>query len=163
MVIYSPVKISVNRGSDFSITCSIHSKYPEGVFSLTQSNGNATEMKPAFGHSVFYLAYFEFPAIDFINQGDYSCVYTVNLSSMSFISKPSKSIQVTVLGKNLLVFKQQLEPRFSLAITTKWSIPAYSIFIIIIGCHGSCGQSSGVANCAGYRLPGLEKEMARSW
>ncbi|XP_034435759.1 scavenger receptor cysteine-rich type 1 protein M130-like [Hippoglossus hippoglossus] len=100
MVIYSPVKISVNRGSDFSITCSIHSKYPEGVFSLEKSNGNTTEMKPAFGHSVFYLAYFEFPAIDFINQGDYSCVYSVNLSSMSFISTPSKSIQVTVLASS---------------------------------------------------------------
>ncbi|XP_019947587.2 scavenger receptor cysteine-rich type 1 protein M130-like isoform X1 [Paralichthys olivaceus] len=100
MVIYSPVKISVPEGSSFSVTCSTHSKYPAGVFYLAKSNKNTTEMKPAFGHSVFYLAYFEFPAIDFIHQGEYSCVYAVNLSSVVFTSPPSKSLEVAVIASS---------------------------------------------------------------
>ncbi|XP_040920255.1 deleted in malignant brain tumors 1 protein-like [Toxotes jaculatrix] len=98
MVIFTPDQISVNQGSSFSITCSIYSKYPGGVFHLMNSKMNTTEIKEAFGHHIFYLAYFEFPAIDFKHQGDYTCVYAVNISSMSFSSVPSKSIQVTVVG-----------------------------------------------------------------
>uniref|UniRef100_A0A8C3A5S7 SRCR domain-containing protein n=1 Tax=Cyclopterus lumpus TaxID=8103 RepID=A0A8C3A5S7_CYCLU len=100
MVIYSPEKISVTQGSSFSITCSIHSSYPGGFFYLTESKLNTTVAMPAFGHSIFYLAYFEFQAIDYKNQGEYSCVYGVNISSRSFSSVPSRSLQVTVAGKN---------------------------------------------------------------
>ncbi|XP_034383885.1 deleted in malignant brain tumors 1 protein-like isoform X2 [Cyclopterus lumpus] len=96
MVIYSPEKISVTQGSSFSITCSIHSSYPGGFFYLTESKLNTTVAMPAFGHSIFYLAYFEFQAIDYKNQGEYSCVYGVNISSRSFSSVPSRSLQVTV-------------------------------------------------------------------
>ncbi|XP_062293821.1 deleted in malignant brain tumors 1 protein-like [Scomber scombrus] len=98
MVVYRPDKISVPEGSSFSITCSIHSKYRDGFFYLTKSNKNISESKPAFGHSVFYLAYFEFPAIQYNQQGDYSCVYGVNISSMTFSSVPSKSLLVTVVS-----------------------------------------------------------------
>ncbi|XP_056283773.1 deleted in malignant brain tumors 1 protein-like [Pseudoliparis swirei] len=98
MVIYSPEKISVTQGSSFSITCSIHSTYPRGSFYLTESTLNTTKAMPAFGHSIFYLAYFEFPAIDYGSQGEYSCVYGINISSRSFSSVPSRSLQVTVVA-----------------------------------------------------------------
>ncbi|XP_026174460.1 scavenger receptor cysteine-rich type 1 protein M130-like [Mastacembelus armatus] len=96
MMIYSPDRISVTQGNSFSVTCSTHSIYPGGFFYLTKSNMTTTEMKPAIGHSIFYLAYFEFPSIDYKHQGEYSCVYGVNISATSFCSVPSKSLQVTV-------------------------------------------------------------------
>lgn len=98
MVIYSPDKISVTQGSSFSVTCSIHSKYPGGFFFLTKSNKSTTDATPAFGHTIFYLASFEFSAIDYKSQGEYQCIYGVNMSSMSFCSVPSKSLQVTVVA-----------------------------------------------------------------
>ncbi|XP_041660917.1 scavenger receptor cysteine-rich type 1 protein M130-like [Cheilinus undulatus] len=97
MVVYSPDKISVKQGSSFSVTCSTHSRYPGGYFYLMKSNVSTTEAKPAFGHTIFYLAYFEFPAVKYEHQGDYKCVYKVNISSESFCSAPSKSLQVTVI------------------------------------------------------------------
>ncbi|XP_043962312.1 deleted in malignant brain tumors 1 protein-like [Gambusia affinis] len=98
MMIYSPVKLSIPRGSAFSITCTIHSRFPDGVFYLSRSNKNITEAKPTFGHNIFYVAYFDFPEIDFKDQGDYACVYTVNISSIPFSSSPSKTIQLIVLA-----------------------------------------------------------------
>ncbi|XP_042359266.1 deleted in malignant brain tumors 1 protein-like [Plectropomus leopardus] len=97
MVVYSPDKISVTQGSSFSVTCSTHSKYPGGYFFLTKSNKSTTDAKPAFGHSIFYLVSFEFTSIDLESQGEYNCVYGVNMSSFSFCSAPSKSLQVTVV------------------------------------------------------------------
>ncbi|XP_074470969.1 scavenger receptor cysteine-rich type 1 protein M130-like isoform X1 [Sebastes fasciatus] len=98
MVIYSPDKISVNQGSSFSVTCSIHSRYPGGFFYLTRTDTNTSEAIEAFGHTIFYLAYFEFPAVDPKIQGVYTCVYGVNISSKSFCSAPSKSLQVIVVA-----------------------------------------------------------------
>uniref|UniRef100_A0A1A8GLG1 Soluble scavenger receptor cysteine-rich domain-containing protein SSC5D n=1 Tax=Nothobranchius korthausae TaxID=1143690 RepID=A0A1A8GLG1_9TELE len=98
MVIYSPVKISVPRGSAFSITCSTHSTFPHGLFYLIKSKTNITKSLQAFGHSIFYMAYFEFPEIDVEDSGEYACVYGINISSASFKSLPSKSLQVTVIA-----------------------------------------------------------------
>ncbi|XP_038582841.1 scavenger receptor cysteine-rich type 1 protein M130-like [Micropterus salmoides] len=98
MVIYTPDKISVTQGSSFTVSCSTHSRYPGGYFYLTKSNMSTTDMKSAFGHSVFYLASFEFNSIDFEQQGEYSCVYGVNISSETFCSVPSKSLEVTVVA-----------------------------------------------------------------
>ncbi|XP_029281880.1 deleted in malignant brain tumors 1 protein-like isoform X2 [Cottoperca gobio] len=98
MVIYSPDKISVTKGSTFSVTCSVHSRYSTGFFYLTKANTNASDAMPAFGHSIFYLASFEFPEIDYKNQGEYRCVFGVNISSVSFCSDPSKSLQITVVA-----------------------------------------------------------------
>ncbi|KAM3603145.1 uncharacterized protein V6R79_017242 [Siganus canaliculatus] len=97
MVVYSPDEISVKEGSSFSITCSIHSKYSGGFFHLTKSNMSIAATKEAFGHSIFFLAMFDFPAIEYENQGAYRCVYGVNISSTSFCSDPSKSLKVTVV------------------------------------------------------------------
>ncbi|GLD59781.1 deleted in malignant brain tumors 1 protein-like protein [Lates japonicus] len=97
MAIYSPDKISLTEGSSFSITCSTHSRYSGGVFYLKKDNMNTSEMLPSFGHSIFYLAYFKFPALESKHQGEYTCVYSVNISSMSFSSVPSKSLQLIVV------------------------------------------------------------------
>ena len=58
-----------------------------------------TEAKPAFGHSIFYMTTFDFPSLQYEHQGEYSCVFGVNISSMSFCSVPSKSLQVNVIGE----------------------------------------------------------------
>lgn len=97
MLIYSPDKLSVKRGDSFFFTCSVHSTYPGGYFYLIKSNSTRSEPKAAYGHSIFYLASFEFPSIDYEHQGSYSCVYGMNISSQTFCSDGSKTIQVTVV------------------------------------------------------------------
>ena len=99
MVIFSPDNLEVNQGSSFSITCSIHSQYLGGFFSLTASRSNVSETRPVFRHSVFLLAYFDFPRVESKHQDEYRCVYGVNISSMTFHSEPSKSLRVTVIGE----------------------------------------------------------------
>lgn len=99
MVIYSPEKISVTEGSGFSVTCSTHSRYSGGAFHLTKSDKRIGEEMPAFGHSIFYLAVFDFPAIELNNAGDYKCVFAINISSVTFSSPPSRTLQVTVVGE----------------------------------------------------------------
>jgi len=99
MVVFTPDKISVTQGNSFSIICSTHSIYTGGFFYLTKSHNNATEAVPAFGYTIHYMTTFDFPAIDYKTQGDYRCIYGVNISSMSFSSVPSKSLQVSVVGK----------------------------------------------------------------
>ncbi|XP_041831255.1 deleted in malignant brain tumors 1 protein-like [Melanotaenia boesemani] len=95
-VTYSPNEVSVNKGSTFSVICSTYSIYPEGFFYLTNAKTNITEVKDASGHNVFHVANFEFPEIDFKHQGAYVCIYGVNISSHSFCSLSSKSLQITV-------------------------------------------------------------------
>ncbi|XP_055005198.1 deleted in malignant brain tumors 1 protein-like isoform X2 [Boleophthalmus pectinirostris] len=97
MLIYSPDKLTVKKGDSFFITCSVHSTYPGGYFYLTKSNTSRSEPKAAFGHSIFYMANFEFPSIQYEHQGLYSCIYALNISSQSFCSDASKTIQVTVV------------------------------------------------------------------
>lgn len=99
MVVYSPDKVSVTRGSTFSVTCSIHSIYSRGFFSLTNLNTNNTETMSAFGYSVLYLATFELPSVDFKDQGSYTCHYSVNISAMSFSSAPSRNLYISVTCK----------------------------------------------------------------
>lgn len=99
MVMYSPQKISIPKGSSFSITCSTHSRYSSGIFYLRNVNTNTSEEKESFGHSIFYMAYFEFPEVDLKHQGEYSCIYGINISSQPFRSLPSKTLQVSVVGK----------------------------------------------------------------
>ncbi|XP_035534569.1 deleted in malignant brain tumors 1 protein-like [Morone saxatilis] len=97
MVIYSPEKISVTKGNTFSMTCSTHSRYSGGSFYLTKSN-STTEVKSAIGFNIYYMAAFDIPEIDFQQQGDYTCIFAVNISSRSFSSVPSRSLQVTVVS-----------------------------------------------------------------
>ncbi|XP_061756631.1 deleted in malignant brain tumors 1 protein-like isoform X1 [Nerophis ophidion] len=98
MVVYSPQEVSVTRGNSFSITCSVHSLYSKGLVYLKNTNTNSSIAKPLFGHSVFYLAYFDFPEIEEKHQGAYVCIYSVNITSKTFWSAPSKSLYVTVVA-----------------------------------------------------------------
>lgn len=102
MVIYSPDRISVSEGNSFAITCSTHSTYPGGFFYLTKSNMTKTEAKQAFRHSIFYMTVFDFSAMEYKDQGDYTCIFGVNISSSSFCSVPSKPLQITVTGETLM-------------------------------------------------------------
>lgn len=109
MVIYSPDRISVSQGSSFSITCSTHSKYSGGFFYLSKSNLSSTDPKSTFGHSIFYMANFEFPSIKYEDQGSYHCIYGINISSLSFCSVPSKPLEVTVVGETRRSFRVRLD------------------------------------------------------
>ncbi|KAL0992694.1 hypothetical protein UPYG_G00096880 [Umbra pygmaea] len=72
----------VTRGTNFSITCSIQTQYPGGLFHLYFSGSNSTETKPSVNHS----ASFTFPVAEYKDQGSYSCSYEVNVSSRTFHS-----------------------------------------------------------------------------
>ncbi|KAM9703287.1 scavenger receptor cysteine-rich domain-containing protein DMBT1-like isoform 1-T2 [Menidia menidia] len=98
MVIYSPDRLTVNKGSTFAVTCSTFSTYSNGVFYLTNSVTNHTEAKEATGDTIHRLANFEFSEVDFQHQGRYSCVYSVNISTEPFCSLPSKSLQISVIS-----------------------------------------------------------------
>ncbi|XP_064866108.1 uncharacterized protein LOC115110154 [Oncorhynchus nerka] len=82
----------VTRGHSFSITCSIQPQYPGGLFYLDFSGSNRTETKPAVNHS----ASFHFPVADYTDQGNYSCVYEVNVSTLSFHSTKTELLTVSI-------------------------------------------------------------------
>nr|XP_029491421.1 deleted in malignant brain tumors 1 protein-like isoform X4 [Oncorhynchus nerka] len=82
----------VTRGHSFSITCSIQPQYPGGLFYLDFSGSNRTETEPAINHS----ASFHFPVADYTDQGNYSCVYEVNVSTLSFHSTKTELLTVSI-------------------------------------------------------------------
>ncbi|XP_064866109.1 uncharacterized protein LOC135564647 [Oncorhynchus nerka] len=82
----------VTRGHSFSITCSIQPQYPGGLFCLKFSGSNRTETEPAVNHS----ASFHFPVADYTDQGNYSCVYEVNVSTLSFHSTKTELLTVSI-------------------------------------------------------------------
>lgn len=67
-----------------------------------KSNMTKTEAKQAFRHSIFYLTVFDFSAMEYKDQGEYTCIFGVNISSASFCSVPSKPLQITVTGETLM-------------------------------------------------------------
>ncbi|XP_045068525.1 uncharacterized protein LOC123483103 [Coregonus clupeaformis] len=85
----------VTRGHSFSITCSIQPQYPGGLFYLDFSGSNRTETTPAVNHS----ASFHFPVAEYKDQGNYSCVYEVNVSTLSFRSTKTELLTVSIRGK----------------------------------------------------------------
>ncbi|XP_042183259.1 deleted in malignant brain tumors 1 protein isoform X2 [Oncorhynchus tshawytscha] len=82
----------VTRGHSFSITCTIQPQYPGGLFYLDFSGSNRTETEPAVNHS----ASFHFPVADYTDQGNYSCVYEVNVSTLSFHSTKTELLTVSI-------------------------------------------------------------------
>eukprot|EP00063_Salmo_salar_P073217 XP_014048052.1 PREDICTED: uncharacterized protein LOC106600858 [Salmo salar] len=82
----------VTRGHNFSITCSIQPQYPGGFFYLDFSGSNRTETKPAVNHS----ASFHFPVAEYTDQGNYSCVYEVKVSNLSFHSIKTELLTVSI-------------------------------------------------------------------
>lgn len=157
MVIYSPDKVAVTQGSSFSIICSTHSTYPGGVFHLMTSDKQVSETRAAFTHFIFNQANFDFPTIGYEHQGEYSCVYSINISSSPFCSAPSKTLQVTVAGKSHFCNTCSF---CSYAHSTSWSFYLWRS-PVVLRCRRSCWRSCGPAVCAGCRLPGLEKVVAR--
>ncbi|XP_014048050.1 uncharacterized protein isoform X3 [Salmo salar] len=82
----------VTRGHSFSITCSIQPQYPGGLFYLDFSGSNRTETKPAVNHS----ASFHFPVAEYTDQGNYSCVYEVNVTTLPFHSIKTELLTVSI-------------------------------------------------------------------
>ncbi|KAJ3606365.1 hypothetical protein NHX12_025886 [Muraenolepis orangiensis] len=98
MMLLSTNKIDVKGGSSFAISCSIFSSYEGGSFYLRKSNITATRLQAALSHSIIQVAYFDFPDVSERDQGDYACVYTLNVSTQSYHSPPSKTLLVVVSG-----------------------------------------------------------------
>ena len=99
MMLMPTNKIEVEGGSTFAISCSIFSKYEGGSFYLRKTNNNATKLQAALSHSIIQVASFDFSGVTPQDQGDYTCVYSINISTQSFHSVPSKTIQVIVSGE----------------------------------------------------------------
>ncbi|XP_062377723.1 leukocyte immunoglobulin-like receptor subfamily B member 3 isoform X1 [Sardina pilchardus] len=89
---WGPQGPEITKGHNFSITCSTQPQYPGGVFHLSFSGSNHTMSQPAINHS----ASFYFPAADYSHQGNYSCVYQVDLSSRQFYSTETDKLTVTI-------------------------------------------------------------------
>ncbi|CAL8314023.1 unnamed protein product [Lota lota] len=98
MMLLPTNKIEVKGGSNFAISCSIFSNYEGGSFYLRKSNTTATKPQAALSHSIIQVAYFDFSDVTEQDQGDYTCIYYLNISTQSYHSVPSKTLQVIVSG-----------------------------------------------------------------
>ncbi|KAG7235086.1 hypothetical protein INR49_003284 [Caranx melampygus] len=96
---------NVFLGSNFTISCSIQSQYPGGIFQLTFNSSRTMHsyIQLAVNHSTTFL----FPAAEPAHQGSYSCVYQVYVSSHDFSSE-SHQLSLTVTVKKLLVTHEVL-------------------------------------------------------
>ncbi|XP_046894399.1 titin-like [Hypomesus transpacificus] len=82
------------KGHNFSITCSVSSQYPGGSFSLVSSGSSSTDPQLALNQ----YASFSFPRAEDAHQGNYSCVYRVDVSGRMFSSTSTELLSVTVRG-----------------------------------------------------------------
>ncbi|KAM9338734.1 scavenger receptor cysteine-rich type 1 protein M130-like [Symphorus nematophorus] len=91
-------RFQVFRGSTFTISCSIQPQYPGGSFQLTFTSTNTAHnyTQTAVNHSAHFL----FPAADPAHQGNYSCVFHVDVMSHNFSSE-SRLLSLTVLSGGL--------------------------------------------------------------
>nr|XP_055037252.1 deleted in malignant brain tumors 1 protein-like [Misgurnus anguillicaudatus] len=90
---FGPQGSVITRGHNFTITCSSVSQYSGGFFSLF-SGSNIISSESAVNH----LAVFIFPEADYSHEGNYSCVYKVNVSSRNFYSDASDLLIITIIG-----------------------------------------------------------------
>nr|XP_055037255.1 uncharacterized protein LOC129425299 [Misgurnus anguillicaudatus] len=88
----------ITRGHSFTITCSSESQYSGGFFSLF-SGSNIISSEPAVNHSAVFI----FPEADYSHEGNYSCVYKVNVSSRTFHSDASDLLIITIRASLLPV------------------------------------------------------------
>ncbi|KAF4070153.1 hypothetical protein AMELA_G00296420 [Ameiurus melas] len=95
----------VTRGYSFSIICSTEPQYPGGSFHLNLNGSNITSTQLAVNHSAVFL-FFE---ADFAHQGNYSCIYEVNVSSRTFTSATTEMLEITV--------KASLAPYIGIGVT----------------------------------------------
>ncbi|XP_031439840.1 deleted in malignant brain tumors 1 protein-like [Clupea harengus] len=89
---WGPSGLEITKGYSFSITCSTQPQFPGGVFYLSFSGSNSPMTQPATNHS----ASFYFPAANYSHQGNYSCVYRVDVSSRHFYSTETEKLTVTI-------------------------------------------------------------------
>ncbi|XP_039681940.1 deleted in malignant brain tumors 1 protein-like [Perca fluviatilis] len=91
-LVWGPEGAQITRGFSFVFTCSTSSHYPGGVFHLIFSGSNLTNTEPAVNQS----ASFSFLVAEYEQQGNYSCVYEVTLSSRTFTSTQTAPISVVI-------------------------------------------------------------------
>ncbi|KAF1380093.1 hypothetical protein PFLUV_G00182910 [Perca fluviatilis] len=94
-LVWGPEGAQITRGFSFVFTCSTSSHYPGGVFHLIFSGSNLTNTEPAVNQS----ASFSFLVAEYEQQGNYSCVYEVTLSSRTFTSTQTAPISVVIKSK----------------------------------------------------------------
>lgn len=94
-LIWSPEGAEVTRGYSFVFLCSITCSFPDGRFFLISSDANITVIKSAVNHS----ASFEFPKAEYKHQGNYSCVYEVELSTRRFSSSETEPIRIVIKSR----------------------------------------------------------------
>nr|XP_055049766.1 uncharacterized protein LOC129435983 [Misgurnus anguillicaudatus] len=95
---FGPQGSVITRGHSFTITCSSESQYSGCFFSLF-SGSNIISSKPAVHHSAVFI----FPEADYSHEGNYSCVYEVNVSSRNFPSDASDLLLITIRASLLPV------------------------------------------------------------
>nr|XP_055049752.1 deleted in malignant brain tumors 1 protein-like [Misgurnus anguillicaudatus] len=88
---FGPQGSVITRGHSFTITCSSESQYSGGFFSLF-SGSNIISSKPVVNHSAVFI----FPEAHYSHEGNYSCVYEVNVSSRNFHSDLSDMLLITI-------------------------------------------------------------------
>ncbi|CAL9707838.1 unnamed protein product [Knipowitschia caucasica] len=92
--------ISISRGHSFNLTCSVRSIFPGGFFYIIKAKRKASESKAAVHQPEGDLvkSVFLFHNVQYVDKGDYSCVFGVNLSTQTFDSVPSPNIHITVVA-----------------------------------------------------------------
>ncbi|XP_020505252.2 uncharacterized protein [Labrus bergylta] len=98
-LVWRPKGAEVTRGYRFVLICSINCSYPEGQFFLISSDSTIVAAKRTVNHS----ASFDFPVADYEHQGNYSCVYEVELSTRRFNSTETGPISVIIKLSLLLM------------------------------------------------------------
>nr|XP_055049762.1 uncharacterized protein LOC129435919 [Misgurnus anguillicaudatus] len=88
---FGPQGSVITRGHSFTITCSSESQYSGGFFSLF-SGSNIISREPAVNHSAVFI----FPEADYSHEGNYNCVYEVNVSSRTLRSVSSNQLLITI-------------------------------------------------------------------
>ncbi|XP_056308705.1 deleted in malignant brain tumors 1 protein [Danio aesculapii] len=86
----------ITRGHSFTIICSTESQYPGGSFYLFRES-DISRIQPSYSLS----ASFSFPEADYSDEGNYSCVYEVSVSSRSFRSSGSELLLITITASLL--------------------------------------------------------------
>ena len=93
---WGPQGPEVTRGHSLSIICSTGPQYQGGSFHLIFDGSNTTRTELAVNHSAsFYI-----PEADYSHQGNYSCVYEVNVSRRAF--KSTHTALLTIIIRRIL-------------------------------------------------------------
>ncbi|XP_062408827.1 immunoglobulin superfamily member 1-like [Sardina pilchardus] len=89
---WGPQGPEVTRGHSLSLICSTEPQHQRGSFHLIFDGSNSTRTQLAINHSAsFYI-----PEADYSDEGNYSCVYEVTVSSRTFKSRQTAPLTVIV-------------------------------------------------------------------